>query len=220
MLPGSFTAAPLAPTRSRGRTPRVGKEMWTQGDDARLLGMVGDSPNWAAIAEHFPGRSTKQVMSHWEKVANPAIVRGSWTLQEDQMIQQWARARGPAQWALLAQQMPGRIAKQCRERWCNHLDPNLKRSSWTPEEDRVVLDVVRRIGTRWADIARLLPGRTDNSVKNRWNSTLRRRRGAAPDRAPAAPEEPRRALVNSILDDRSLLCVLLHRRHALQQTPA
>jgi hypothetical protein len=178
--------------------------------------MVTDSPDWTAIARQFPGRSIKQVVSHWEKVANPNIVRGSWTFQEDQMILQWARIRGPSQWALLAEQMPGRIAKQCRERWCNHLDPNVKHSSWSSEEDRIVLDAVRRIGTRWADIAKLLPGRTDNSVKNRWNSTLRRQRIDAENHVEVKPEEPKRVVMNSILDDQNLLCVLLHRRHAFQ----
>ncbi|OHT06712.1 hypothetical protein TRFO_25174 [Tritrichomonas foetus] len=72
--------------------------------------------------------------------------------------------------------MPGRLAKQCRERWCNHLDPNIKRTSWTPEEDLIIIETIRKIGTKWADIARNLPGRTDNSVKNRWNSTLRRKK--------------------------------------------
>jgi hypothetical protein len=134
------------------------------------------------------------------------------------MILQWARVRGPSQWVLLAEQMPGRIAKQCRERWFNHLDPNLKKSGWTAEEDRIVMDAIRKIGTRWSDIARLLPGRTDNSVKNRWNSTLRRQRTEGENRRPEPiQEKPRQVVLNSVLDDRNLLCVLLHRRQALQQ---
>ena len=67
--------------------------------------------------------------------------------------------------------MPGRIGKQCRERWFNPLDPTIKKGEWTTDEDRVLYEAQKQFGNRWCEILKILPGRTENSLKNRWNSS-------------------------------------------------
>ena len=67
-----------------------------------------------------------------------------------------------------------RTSKQCRERWRNHLDPHLRKGAWAVEEQIIFVDAHRMLGNAWADIAKLLPGRSDNNIKNIWNGNVRR----------------------------------------------
>jgi len=70
--------------------------------------------------------------------------------------------------------MSGRSGKQCRERWRNHLSPGIRKDAFTTEEDRIILRMVKDVGTKWSLMAKALPGRTDNAIKNRYNSSLSR----------------------------------------------
>jgi len=98
----------------------------------------------------------------------------AWSKHEDELLlnivhtMQW-----PMKWTVVAQSLPDRTGKQCRERYVNHLNPRLKVSDWTLVEDATIFHLYNLIGSHWAKMSKVIPGRTDNGIKNRFHNIRR-----------------------------------------------
>ncbi|XP_057476715.1 transcription factor MYB17-like [Actinidia eriantha] len=104
------------------------------------------------------------------------VKKGAWTPEEDQILVDYITKHGHATWHSLPK-LAGlsRCGKSCRLRWTNYLRPDIKRGPFTPEEENTIIQLHGMLGNKWAAIASKLPGRTDNEVKNFWNSHLKKR---------------------------------------------
>lgn len=103
------------------------------------------------------------------------VKKGPWTIDENQLLLQAVKECGK-NWKQVASRVPGRKAKQCRQRYVNHLNPEIVKRPWSVEEDLVLCESIRQFGTSWKHIANTrFHGRTANDIKNRWNGHLKRK---------------------------------------------
>ncbi|KAJ7542021.1 hypothetical protein O6H91_10G086000 [Diphasiastrum complanatum] len=107
------------------------------------------------------------------------LKKGPWTAVEDAILVAYVQKHGEGNWNSLRKHSGLlRCGKSCRLRWANHLRPNLKKGAFTREEERLIIELHAKLGNKWARMAAQLPGRTDNEIKNYWNTRIKRRQRA------------------------------------------
>ena len=102
--------------------------------------------------------------------------KNKFTLEEDMLLRKLVTQFGENNWQQVARRMEKRNPRQCKERWCNYLSPQVRNTPWTPEEDELLLNKVNEIGQKWVRISKYFPMRTDINIKNRYMVLMRRNR--------------------------------------------
>lgn len=125
--------------------------------------------------------------------------RRNFTKSEDDLLTKLVNRHGENNWKDIAKEMPNRNTRQCKERWNSYLSPKINHGPWTEEEDRMLIQKHKELGPKWVELSKYFVGRSDNNVKNRWYTHLRKNVELMKDtkihlKVPAAEEIPERTL--------------------------
>ena len=162
--------------RASGR--RVAKKKlankWTEGEYSSLISLVRtQGEDWSKIAAKLPNKTAKQCMQKF-KNSQRSAKKGNWMPEEDDILLRWVGENGATKWTECSKLIRGRCGKQCRERWVNILNPCVKKGNWSDEEQGLIFENLHRYHTSWSAMSKVLPGRTENSIKNYFYSSIRR----------------------------------------------
>ncbi len=161
------------PRNKRSSTKRIKK--WSPEEDKILSNCIKklNIKNFAEISKKIPGRTANQCRVRWKKIRK-VLKRGQFSLHEDELLKEWIEKIGPKHWEQCGKFIQGRSGKQCREHWNNCLNPELIKGDWTTEEDFLIMHFYEKCNGSWKKINDLFNGRTENSIKNRFFSQLRK----------------------------------------------
>jgi hypothetical protein len=152
---------------------------WGKEEDARLTDIMKKYKNprdWNPIAKELAcGRSAKECHERWIRYLKPGVRKGQWTDHEDAIVVEMVSTSTEqpfTRWSDLAQRLPGRVGKQIRDRWVNHLNPNINHLPFSREDDLNLWEGHKQLGKRWVEISTkfFTCSRSENHIKNRWYS--------------------------------------------------
>ncbi|THU45635.1 hypothetical protein C4D60_Mb02t20050 [Musa balbisiana] len=134
------------------------------------------NPLGSLAAEEGQQQQRRGVSTPTPCCSKVGMKRGPWTAEEDEVLASFVRREGEGRWRTLPKRAGLlRCGKSCRLRWMNYLRPSIKHGPITPDEEDIILRLHRLLGNRWSLIAGRIPGRTDNEIKNYWNTHLSRK---------------------------------------------
>jgi len=149
---------------------------WSLPEDSKLMSLVSKFGefNWLRISQSMGPRSSSECQNRWNFHLKQTVKKGGWTQEEDALLKKWITENGPNDWTRCSELITGRNGKQCRERWVNILDPRVMTGDWSTEDQVRIFQLMKQYKTSWSKISSSLSGRTENSIKNYFYSTMRR----------------------------------------------
>ncbi|CAD8118805.1 unnamed protein product [Paramecium sonneborni] len=149
---------------------------WSAQEDQQLqLAIQQHGSNWIQIAASLMNRNPSQCAQRWKRIKPSDLKkRKPFSIKEDQIILELV-SKYTKNWGKIAQYLPEKTSKQIRERYINKLNPQIKFEPFTEEEDQIIINAYREIGSKWSKIQDLLIGRPENMIKNRFYSYLRQK---------------------------------------------
>ncbi|KAJ3452582.1 snRNA-activating protein complex subunit [Anaeramoeba flamelloides] len=157
---------------------KVNFTKWTNKLDEKLVELVGNSKivEWDVVASNFEQFSESDCLKRFRFIKNITKSKGPWNKTEDDLLKYAIKKLGNSSWLNIASLVAGRNSKQCRERWCNQINPNINHSPFSLEEEELLIAKQLELGNKWSKIAKFFKGRPDNMLKNMWHSLCTQRK--------------------------------------------
>lgn len=182
---GAPSGVGASPTREKQSWPQTYPNQGHPGQQPQghMMPMQYYGPQYGFVAPGPPGYPPPQGVYYMYPPRSQGSPEGdsrrktgpkAWTKEEDRILLSIVQSmQMPMKWSIVAQNLPDRTGKQCRERYVNHLNPRLKLTDWTPVEDATIFHLYNTMGSHWAKMSKVIPGRTDNGIKNRFHNLRR-----------------------------------------------
>ncbi|CAK75006.1 unnamed protein product (macronuclear) [Paramecium tetraurelia] len=157
-------------------TKNSSRRAWSQKEDNQLrcaIKLYGT--NWLTVASALQNRNPSQCAQRWKRIKpqNEYSKRQIWTKKEDQLLMHFVQIY-QNNWVEIARNIPNRTSKQVRERFVNKLNPEINQEPFTDAEDKLIIEGFKNFGSKWCKISKMLQGRPENIIKNRFYSYLRK----------------------------------------------